>query len=224
MSAAGLQSPDSLKWICTGAEPLKWWITAATAVAALGILSDKAGASVVVYQLTGPVNEAPHDPTLIGQSMYLRWSADSADIVHGSWATSVSISWFEYGVTGTNDQWAGTGGTFSFSSYQLTVQFLTSKTAYTRQGSFETSNASFTYWGSPPVSGWNADGLPMGFAINFLAVSTAPFMVRDASSTSLIRMNQLLGVTIATVPETSSAALLGLGALAALRRRKRSHD
>jgi hypothetical protein len=77
------------------------------------------------------------------------------------------------------------------------------------------------------VTDWTADGLPAGFTFAFLdLVTTTPFMVFNSSSINrkLIYMNETPGVTFAMVPEPTTAALLGLGGLAALRRRKRSHD
>jgi hypothetical protein len=192
-------------------------------VAALGIFGDEADAAVVAYQLTGSVSQATYDPTLVGLPMYLRWSVDSAAIVDNSWLKSVPIIDFQYGVEGTSEHWAGTGGSFGFSTYWLNIGLSAGKSTYTQQGTFVTSQSYFTYNGLPAVSDWTAEGLPAAFAINFFGVSTSPFRVSNSGSSKEIIIGSS-GVTLAMIPEPTTAALLGLGGLAALRRRKRGHD
>lgn len=224
--AQPLEPNATVRWTSSGGGPARAWITA-TAVAALGVFGDEADAAVVTYQLTGPVQGATYDPALVGMPMFVQWSVDSTTVVDSSYQKSVQIIDFRYGVTGTSEQWAGTGGVFYFNAKHLGIGLSANQATYTQQGTFVTSQAYFSYSGSPVVTDWTADGLPAGFTFAFLdLVTTTPFMVFNSSSINrkLIYMNETPGVTFAMVPEPTTAALLGLGGLAALRRRKRSHD
>ena len=225
-STQPLEPIATFRWACSGGGPARVWITA-TAVAALGVFGDEADAAVVVYQLTGQVQQATYNPALVGMPMYLQWSVDSAAIVDSSSQKIVPIIDFRYGVDGTNEQWAGTGGVFDFNANHLGIGLSASQATYTQQGTFVTSQAYFSYrsFTGPIVTDWTAEGLPAGFTLAFINTNTTtPFLVFNASNTSRITMNETTGVTFALVPEPTTAAMLGLGGLAALRRRKRGHD
>ena len=223
--AQPLEPIATFRWTCSGGGPARAWITA-TAVA-LGVFGDEADAAVVFYQLTGAVQQATYNPALVGMPMYLQWSVDSAAVVDGSSQKTVPIIDFRYGVAGTNEQWAGTGGVFYFNANHLGIGLSANQATYTQQGTFVTSEAYYSYRSltGPMVTDWTAEGLPAGFTLAFIdPVTTTPFYVKNASMTSRIFMNETAGVTFAMVPEPTTAALLGLSGLAALRRRKRSHE
>ena len=194
-------------------------------MAALGVLGDEADAAVVIYQMTGSVQRADYDSALVGMPMYLQWSVDSTAIVNNSYTKTVPIIDFRYGVEGTSEQWTGTGGTFYFNANHLGIDLSANQATYTQQGSFATSQAFFDYssFNGPLVTDWTAEGLPAGFTLAFLYMeTTTPFLLYNATRNKAIVMSD--EVTFAMVPEPTTAALLGLGGLAALRRRKRSHD
>lgn len=204
-----------------------------SATAATGIMVAHADAALYQYEVEGATVLAP-DAADLGKTAYAKFVFDTDDLDTSSPpVTAVPILNFEYGIAGTTEVFTGTGGSIEFSDAFFQFSFSDFNAAtYSSLGSFTPSGASFSLSVigdvSPVVTAY-LNSLPVAFDFSIWDTGNS-FIVSEADVGVRIAMIKDGSVSITlseitrTIPEPASAAMLGVGALAALRRRNRRRE
>jgi len=204
----------------------------ATTTAGLALTAQQANAERIRYEFEGVVGSSVNvTPSLVGETYKLTIVLDTSTAIPTGLGREGTIEYFSVTYTGTTDFFAGTGGTFFVDTNGDELVFDLKPSAgatYTDTlGYTPDSEAGWEFDLSPTT--FSASGLPLDSLSLFLGETSGTFFMCGIG-TGCLQTNHseefgipLISFQGTVIPEpTTAAALAGLTALTALRRRKQA--